>query len=871
VIGVGEMGQGCLGDALVAELLEGALDEAACGRALAHLDACEECRALVGAAGRDEPPAAGAGAIARGVGLGRYLVLERIGAGAMGVVYAAFDSQLDRKVAIKVLRDAGESGARALERRAELEREAKVMAKLSHPNVVAVYDVGEHEGRLFVAMEFAGGGTLREYLRGREPSWQDVVSLFVQAGEGLEAAHDAGVVHRDFKPENVLVGVDERPRVTDFGLAHAGGAAEGERAGTPAYMAPEQLDQGRADARSDVYAFSVALYEALYGVRPFPDGDVGARRDETIAAAPAGSQVPAWVRRVVLRGLRASPEERWPSMRAMLSALDRAPRPVGRVALIVGALLAGAVVLGWRALRHDGAARCSGAEVAFGQAWGGEGRAAALAALEGAGERGRFAAAGVDRELDAYRARWIEAHGETCRATRERGEQSEQLLDARMRCLELQRVGVQELGRQLAGGGDKVVDGAIAAAQGLPQPSACRAATMTGVAPLPADAAARERLRQAAATVAEARPFEYLTPAKDAAERLRGALGEARALGDGRLEAEASIALGTAVALGGDQNGAREILLSAVGPALRLNDNATLASAWVRLAWLDVGAGYPRSVEAWSAQAEAALAAFGGDDALDGERMVMLGASWIYGYERSDEAKALVTRAREAFVRARGPDYFRIATCDDLLGNALFFEARWDEAIEVHSRSLALRERVFGPDHPVCETSRGNIAEDRLGKGEPNDAIAIFTRWIDRSRREQAVSCFALHRRAEAFRHARRFEEAAADDRACVEAAGDSPDLFWGLVGLGEDLLALERPAEALAPLERALALELKVSQAQLGRGEVALATALVRLGTDAPRARLVAGRAQRRLEPLAKSYGDWYQVLYDRAVRLAG
>ena len=220
-------------------------------------------------AARDtEPVGAASDATGTPARVGRYIVTERVGAGGMGVVYAAYDPQLDRKVALKLLLE--ETGD--AERRARLQREARTMARLSDPHVVAVYDAGEHDGRVFVAMEFVKGQTLREWLAARARPWREVLSTYVLAARGLAAAHSAGIVHRDFKPENVLIDESGRVKVTDFGLARtrrvahddrvsavidAGGLAGGSELttrdgailGTPVYMAPEQMMGRGCDAQ----------------------------------------------------------------------------------------------------------------------------------------------------------------------------------------------------------------------------------------------------------------------------------------------------------------------------------------------------------------------------------------------------------------------------------------------------------------------------------------------------------------------------------------------------------------------------------------------------------------------------------------------
>jgi eukaryotic-like serine/threonine-protein kinase len=286
-----------------------------------------------------------------GTRVGRYVTNELIGRGAMGTVYAAKDPHLARKVAVKLLRAEALSEAARQKMRARLLREAQAMARLSHPEVIAVYDVGAFGEQLFVAMEYVEGETLRQWRAAQHRGYREILAVYERAGSGLAAAHEAGLVHRDFKPDNVLVARDGRVRVTDFGLARrnatqADTAAErspedigssedpqfaltltrtGSLLGTPAYMAPEQLRGGVADARSDVFSFCVALYEALYGERPFGGSTIlalqSAIEQGAVRPAPMMTRVPTWVRAVLLRGLRASPNERFPSMRALLDAL----------------------------------------------------------------------------------------------------------------------------------------------------------------------------------------------------------------------------------------------------------------------------------------------------------------------------------------------------------------------------------------------------------------------------------------------------------------------------------------------------------------------------------------------------------------------
>lgn len=300
-----------------------------------------------------------------GTSVGRYTVLALVGHGGMGQVYAAYDPKLDRRVALKLLHvDQQEDGVRAQER---LLREAQAVARLSHPNVVVVHDVGTLDERVFVAMEFVEGTTVAEWEKVPR-SWREILAVFAQAARGLAAAHDAGIVHRDFKPQNVMVSSSGAVRVMDFGLARyldvgpapvagsetpsrASGELNltrpGERLGTPRYMAPEQFKGGAVDARTDQFTFCVALYEALYGAHPFDDDSMLSLSDTVSRGAlrppPKTREVPGWLRRAVLRGLATRPEDRHASMAALANVLENDPGPRWRRRLVTAGLVGLAV------------------------------------------------------------------------------------------------------------------------------------------------------------------------------------------------------------------------------------------------------------------------------------------------------------------------------------------------------------------------------------------------------------------------------------------------------------------------------------------------------------------------------------------------
>lgn len=366
----------CPGENTIIEYVDGRLTDEAHAHVASHVAACDECGGLLAAMVEMHGSTIGELAethlrretsasrpLARGDTLGRYVIERMLGAGAMGVVYEASDPLLARRVALKLLRPDHTAPSTDGERYERMLREAKALARLAHANVVAVHDVGRTDASLFIAMDYVDGGTLGDWLTQAVRTWEEVLAMYMQAGEGLSAAHDAGLVHRDFKPANVLVGVDGRVFVTDFGLArvaassrgHTGTDAErdalpvdapltrsGALVGSPAYMAPEQLAGQPADARSDLFSFCVALYTGLFGARPFRGETVKELREAILASrvepAPPQHGVPAGVREILLRGLRPAPEERIQTMRALLTQLEaeRASLGLSRAERILG-------------------------------------------------------------------------------------------------------------------------------------------------------------------------------------------------------------------------------------------------------------------------------------------------------------------------------------------------------------------------------------------------------------------------------------------------------------------------------------------------------------------------------------------------------
>lgn len=361
---------GCLSEETILALAGGRLAGAALAGVERHLHGCAACRQVLADAASFHEGAAGPGdpALDAGANVGRYVVRRPLGTGTAGVVYLAHDPQLDRDVALKLFLPT--DGARTTQAAAHERflREARAMARLAHPHVVGVHDAGVHGDRRYIVMELVEGRSLGRWLEERPRRWEEILDAFMAAGQGLEAAHAAGLAHGDFKPDNVLVAGDGRVRVTDFGLARAASDARGGVGGTPAFMAPEQFEGRAPDAASDQFAFCVALYRALFRAHPFSRG-AGDSQDplrELVHDVVGGAlkrprqrgPVPIGLFDALARGLARRPEDRHPSMAALLAALTgararamtvRRARRWMPAAALGTLLLAGAAAAWWRA------------------------------------------------------------------------------------------------------------------------------------------------------------------------------------------------------------------------------------------------------------------------------------------------------------------------------------------------------------------------------------------------------------------------------------------------------------------------------------------------------------------------------------------
>jgi tetratricopeptide (TPR) repeat protein len=749
-----------------------------------------------------------------GLSLGRYVVLEEIGQGGMGRVLRAYDPRLQREVALKEVRHAllGSRGA------TRLVGEARAMAKLSHPNVVAIFDVEAlDDGEVMLVMEYVAGCTLRDWLEQSDRSWTAIVARFIAAGRGLAAAHEAGLLHRDFKPTNVLIGDDGTVKVTDFGLAQGvdastdsepgdadlGGTGtlteSGVVMGTPRYMAPEQHRGDQLTAAADQYAFCVALWEALEGQPPFVGKDLARRKRE---GPPAWSTagIPRPVADAIRRGLAPDPSERWPSMTALLEALSYDPaRRRRRWLAAVSTVALGGVIAGSAAAWSDARAKqCSGAAEQLASVWGPQRRGEIEAAVVAVGVP--YATTVWERtaaRLDAYADAWTAMHVETCEATTVRGEQSEAVMDLRMACLHRAKDELEAVAGVFASADAGVVQKAhevVGQVRPLERCADVEALQADVEPPDPADAEGVEAVRARLARVrAELAAGRYAS----AKEEVVAARQAANPIAYGPLQTEVALEEGLVFdALGEDEAAVRtfdEVLESAG----RWGQRRLMAAASARLLYL-VG----------------------------------------HRQQRPEEGLRYATLARGL---ARDPA--EEAAVSGALTSIYATQGKYEEAVAEARRALALNEEAFGPDHPTVATSRshvgnvlGDLAKHAEAEVEHRKALAILEKAVGSEHPDIAMARDNL---GTALYHLGRDDEAVAEHRKAAELeektlGPDHPRVAMSLNNIGNVLRARGDNEEAQVVLHRALAVFEKTlgpDHPFVGQSQTNLARTLIELG----------------------------------------
>lgn len=815
--------------------------------------------------GERKDPTLTTSGITKGEALDRYVILDRLGAGGMGEVYAAWDPVLDRKVAVKVLRPDIEGSAIGEELKHRLLGEAQSLAKLAHPNVVTVHDVGLAGDRVYLAMEFIEGRTLKDWLQQvPRPSWQRILEIFLAAGEGLVAAHAQGITHRDFKPDNVVVGSDGRVRVMDFGLAHGQAAQKkdeksrrtitqpGAMLGTPAYMSPEALHGQPTDFRSDEFSFCVSLYEAMYGFRPFEGATPGALASEIVQdrvrPPPSGTRVPRRIHQLILKGLRSDPAERFQTMRALLVQLGRTrvqrEQRIALGAVVVLAVLAVVIVAlaTWRERT-----RCLGVAERMTGVWDDAVKVAAAEAFTGTKKPWAVAAwRDVELRVDEYAKQWVAQRQAVCEAGPAGDDEryGQELL-----CLS-RRLSDLEATTQLFMRADAdVVERAVTMASTLSSLSACR-----NVSPRVKPSAEAEPLRaQLSAVRARLDSGKYADALKQAVE-----LAE-KAEAEGNREAFAEARLWGAIARMrmGDARTAEQWAEDAILAAAEAHDDELEARGWVERVGFAALSGPSPDAERWVRFAQASISRVSPAPELQAS---LFNNQGVLAYLRGQYAAAIDAHknALELRVQLLGDKHPLVARSHSNLGAAYRALGRLDEARVEYELALAIEERTLDPSHPQVADTLNNLGNVLNAQGSPTgarralerslrikeaafgrdsvpvavtlsnlgsllidlsdiaEADRVLTRAVaikeKQAGAETASLAVSLTNLAQARRGAKKWAESLELDERALKIRqlrqGDSHvDTAYNLTGIGEARLMLGDRAAAQKVLEKALAL----------------------------------------------------------------
>ncbi len=707
--------------------------------------------------------------------LDKFSVLRKLGSGGMGEVFAAYDEHLGRKVAIKLMRK------HLSAQTSRFVREAQGLARLSHPNVVQIYEIGTFEGRLFLAMEFVAGQTLRDWLRAKQRTREQIVAVFREAGRGLAAAHAANLVHRDFKPDNVMVGDDDRVRVMDFGLVHEDGdhsdmlsedsehddlvladrrrhsaltlelTQPGSLLGTPAYMAPEQHLSQPTDARTDQFSFCVALWEALYGCRPFGGKNLLELVDNvvehSIVEPPRNPDVPSWLRAVVERGLALDPRDRWASMDDLLAALTNDPtrrrrRVLGSI-LAVGVLAAVLVGNYFRvdrqreaaraeaaALELDRDRRCTGAAERIREIWDVDDRDRVEQALHATNHpMADEAWARTQPLLDDYASEWSHARKQVCLDAELGGPLDNDL--ARI-CLDERRAMFASLITWLSETDDpSLVFDAIPRAARLPAIAECSdPQQLARSIRLPADPEQREQVEAALERVARVAALHSVGKFEQARTEAEALLREAETIGWANLIAEAHYWVGWLAVTFGDRPSARTHLEQALFIGGGTGDPVALqaASALVYVT------GYERDYDGalrWGRLGRMLVEYADASGSL-GEAKLLSDIGFVHSQRNAKlDAIQFYREALAIYDAHLSPQHPTVAYMLNNLGVAYFDLDQFDIAMQYHQRALEVRRQNLPPKHPDLGFTDYGLARVHEKQGNLEQAIALLAEAID--------------------------------------------------------------------------------------------------------------------------------------------
>ncbi len=682
------------------------------------------------------------------VQIGRFDVEQVLGKGGMGIVYSAFDPKLNRMVAVKVLRYSSASQSDQVQLQARLLREAQALAKLSHENVVPVYEVGESSQGVFIIMEYVEGRSLAKWLRSSARPWQEVVRHFIAAGRGLAAGHTAGLIHRDFKPDNVLLGNDERVRVIDFGIVASavlpvpsvalgdsdtghGLTMQGSVLGTPMFMSPEQHTGGVIDERADQFSFCASLYWALYAQAPF-EGESYEKLSQNILDGklrepPKGHKVPVWLHAVLLRGLCTEPSGRFSDMNSLLTALSRDYKRRSRRRLLAGAAV-GILGLGGIVGRVVfGAApetSCDRSGDAIHQVWN---ESIANSLTQGFLATGRAhaprTAAQIRTTLNDYASEWELHRVHTCEATFKRGQQSQGLLDLRMECYDRRLSEVSALiviwSQQVDG---KLVDHAIEAASELVPLASCEdTESLTAGEKLPEQPALRASVKRARTLMANAQALYVSGKYSESLNALLAIRGNGDIRSFAPLEASILLLEGQCHAGMGKYKAALERYKEAVRLAASAHVAPVEADAWKGITSATAKLGKFSEAMTFGETALLSIGRLGTEYKRHGALLFTL-AEIARKQGQLKEAQKMYSEAL-LVVSDKLPDDSAVLLAG-LEGMASLYRTlgKFSEAKETHLEILSRREMKLGSNHPDIGISLQNLGAIEIDLGDYSEA-----------------------------------------------------------------------------------------------------------------------------------------------------
>lgn len=854
-------------DNVFASLLDGTLSDAERERAMAHVDGCSACfRMLTNAAQmlasepahtEDRAARTSDERLSPFARFGRYVILGQIGEGGMGLVYAAYDPELDRKIAIKLVRVVGDETAAA-----RLVREAQAMARVSHPNLITVYEVGQVDDEVYITMEFVRGVPLNRWLAFESRTHIEVLTIFLAAGNALLAAHDAGVVHRDFKPSNVVVRVDGSPVVLDFGLAHIGAVEPhaattdeearrqsslismastqtGARLGTPDYMSPEQHTGGAVDSLSDQFSFCIALWEALYGERPF----VGASQAEVAANVCSGELgkrprrkgVSSELHEALVRGLKAKPKQRHADLGAMLEVLGRGVRPRRRLVwgvIALGTLGAAAAALALHSAPV--ASKCEGAPSLLAKVWSPSSLGTIRSAFDSSGlSYSTESFELVASKLSSYREHWTRTYVDVCEATHVRGDQSAALLDARMDCLgdRLGEFGV--LVDVLAKADGVVVENSVSALSGLSSVASCASSMASaGAIALPNDPQLRARHEEAKVAATRARTLGRAGKYAEATALAEATLLEAREIESVQVEAEVLFILGNIAAIERRYDEAKTLLVDSSTKAASIADVDAEIEA-LNLLVATVGA-YQRKHDAGLAYADAASAAIARAGEPLGARSVLLGYLGMLRFDKGDYQAGIADYRKQVAlletIESRPAD---TAVALARLGGGHLYLGEAEEGVALLDKAHAMHKEALGENHPRTLTILHNLAYGYRSASRFEETLSALHDLVERRTavlgEDDQATIESLVMLGSMYRDMGRYEEASAvyvRARANFESSATTPR--EKLTSLYGKMATLAKYQKNYQEAETLFALQLSRNREENAEGHPTIADTLV-------------------------------------------